>query len=221
MGKSTLAKIDAREFRKETGGYVIGHSPNGQIGESKDIAFYNRIDGLFGLGRGLRRHPEMMHFVTTGPAEDILSFADSLALAVRKSAHKREWRRFNEHRPAPKGLQAPPVLAVIDEGTSMRRHPSNLEIEQLERMLVNARHKHMSITWITQAPTSRQWVLLEQANRIRVFRYTHEYGANALRAAGIRKEIAYDLAQLDPFTYYAYDKGLNKGGRYEMLPRVT
>lgn len=219
MGKSTLAILEARDFQRETGGYVIGHSPNGQIGVAKDIKFYDKLDGFFGLQRGLRRHPELMHFLVTGNAEQILDFGERLAFTVRRSAHRSAGVRFRENRPAPKGLEAPPVLIVVDEGTSMKRHPSNEEIERLERLLVNARHKHLGLIWSTQAPSSRQWLLLEQSSKIRLFRYSHEWGANGLRAAGIDKDVALNqIKDLDRFEYFAKDKANLDVGEFRLLP---
>lgn len=218
MGKSTLAIMEARRFQKETGGYVIGHSPNGQIGQVRDVKFYDRIDGWFGLQRGLRRRPEMMHFLTTGNAEQILDFADGLAFATRKAAHRREGVKFRENRPAPKGLKAPPVMVVIDEGTSLKRNPTNEELERLERRLVNARHNHLGLIWSTQAPNSRQWLLLEQSSKIRLFRYSHEWGANGLRAAGIEKDVALNqIKNLDRFEYFAMDKANLDEGEFRVL----
>lgn len=216
-GKSTLAKIDAREFQREHGGYVIGHSPNGQIGESPDIEFH---DDLRRLARGIRRHPEKMHFVVQGPAEDVIDYGERLAARVRKSAFERAhpFKRFREHRPAPPGLKAPPVLVVIDEGVSMKRHPSQDELAELERLLTSARHKHFALTWITQAPTARQWVLLEQASGLRAFRYTHEWGQNGIRAAGIPKDVAQGLRDLPRFSYFEIDKQTPEKARYRMLP---
>ncbi len=216
MGKSTLAKMDAREFQRETGGYVIGHSPNGQIGAADDIAFY---DSLEKLSRGLRKHPGKMHFLAKGAAEPVIHYADSLALAIRRSAHRRQWKRFREHRPAPPGMMAPPVLVIIDEGASMKRHPNNEELEHLERFLTSARHKHVALSWSIQAPSARQWVLLEQANRFRVFRYTHEWGANAIRAAGIPKEVVDELRDLPRFVYYHQDKADTGSGSFRVLPK--
>jgi hypothetical protein len=226
MGKSTLTKIDAREFQRQTGGYVIGHSPNGQIGNEPDIKFYDKLEGWNGLVKGMAREPHLIHIMTRGVAEPLIDFADSLSLAIRKKAFSRVmqgrniwFKRFNDARPAEKGTEAPPILVVIDEGTSMKRHPSNAEIERLERFLVNSRHKHVALTWSIQSPTKRQWILLEQANRFRIFRYTHEYGANSIRAAGIPTEVAlYELHDLPRFAYFSLDKGSDKGGSFKVLP---
>lgn len=230
MGKSTLLKLDTRAFQREAGGYVIGHSPRGQIGDERDIQFYDSLDGWRGLVKGLFRRPDKIHILTQGPVEDMFALAENLSLAIRKKAFESRrdelerageldgWPRFNPNRPALRGTMAPPVLLLVDEGTAMKRHPSNAEIERLERFLVNARHNHIGFTWSIQSPTNRQWVILEQANRFRIFRYTHQYGATGLMAAGIPKEVAYSVNDLPAFTYYRHDKGLNRLGKYEILP---
>lgn len=217
MGKSTLARLDAAEFQRALGGYVVGHSPNGQIGAHPSIAFH---DDLKHLARGLRRHPEQQHFVTRGAPEDVIDFADRLALGVRKRAFKRAHPllRWREDRPMPPGIAAPPVLVVIDEGVSMRRNPTQVELAELERFLTSARHKHVSITWLSQAPSARQWVLMEQANRLRVFRYVHEWGGNAIRASGIPKDVIPILRDLPRFSYYAKDKAQRGDGSFHLLP---
>lgn len=226
MGKSTLTKLDAREFQRQTGGYVIGHSPNGQIGNEPDIKFYDRLDGWRGLVKGMARDPQLIHIMTRGVAEPLIDFAESLSLKIRHNAFKQVARErnlwfktFNDARPAEKGTKAPPILVIVDEGTSMKRHPSNAEVERLERFLVNSRHKHVALTWSIQSPTKRQWILLEQANRFRIFRYTHEYGANSIRAAGIPKEVALnELHDLPRFAYFELNKGEDTGGRFKTLP---
>lgn len=217
VGKSTLAKIDAREFQNDTGGYVIGHSPNGQIGPDSDIEFHSDMEKL---QRALKRRPGVMQIMTRGSPEEVLAYGDALALAIRRKAFRREYplTKWREDRPAPIGLAAPPVLVLIDEGVAMKRHPSQDELSQLERLLTSARHKHLAVTWQSQAPTARQWVLAEQANRIRVFRYVHEWGANAIRAAGIPREVIPSLRELPKFLYFEFDKLNPELARYRALP---
>lgn len=227
MGKSTfLSKVDIPQFRRETGGYVIGHSTNGQIGADPGrIEFH---DDLRQLSRGIRKHPGRAHFVARGKPEDVLHHALAMSLSVRKRAHERyraeAFRRgelvpkFRPDRPAPKGLMAPPVLVVIDEGMAMRRNPSQRELQELEELLTSARHSHVAVTWSSQSPSLRQWVLLEQANRQRVFRYTHEYGANALRAGGVHKDVIPALRDLPRFSYYAFDKINPQAAGFHLLP---
>lgn len=228
MGKSTfLSKVDIPAFQRETGGYVIGHSTNGQIGADPGrIEFH---DDLRHLSRvGLRKHPERAHFVTRGKPEDVLRFALTLSESIRKRAHNRlresafrEGRiipKFRNDRPAPKGLTAPPVLVVVDEGMAMRRNPTQAELQELEELLTSARHNHVAVTWSSQSPSLRQWVLLEQANRQRVFRYVHEYGANALRAGGVHKDVLPALRELPQFTYFAYDKRDPRAAGFHALP---
>lgn len=228
MGKSTfLSKVDIPDFRRETGGYVIGHSTNGQIGADPGrIEFH---DDLRQLSRGLRKHPERAHFVARGKPEDVLRYGLAMSLSVRKRAHERfraeRFRiasemvpKFRPDRPAPKGLLAPPVLVVIDEGMAMRRNPTQAELQELEELLTSARHNHVAVTWSSQSPSLRQWVLLEQSNRQRVFRYVHEYGANALRAGGVHKDVIPALRELPRFTYYRFDKIDPHGAGFAPLP---
>lgn len=205
MGKSTLIKHDFDAFRAETGGLIIGHSRNGQIGTEPDIVFHDDVERL---QRGLRRHPAKIHLVTKGPAEPVLAYAEALSLAIRKRAWKRAHplRPFNPHRPLDAGTLATPVMVLIDEGVAMKRHPSNEEMQRLEEMLTSARHMHLAVTWSIQTPTARQWILMEQGNRFRVFRYVHEWGGNALRAAGIPKEAVEEIRELPRFVYYHRDK---------------
>lgn len=226
MGKSTfIVKVDIPDFQREAGGYVVGHSPNGQIGADPTIQFH---DSLASLQKGMKKHPGRAHFVTRGAPEDVIAYGQALALSIRKRYHERfaaaEFRRgryvnkFRPDRPAPKGLEAPPVLIVIDEGMMMDANPSPGELKRLQVTLTSARHNHTAITWSSQAPTARQWVLLEQSNRLRIFRYTHEYGANALRAAGIHRDVIPALRDLPKFTYYRFDKQNPEDAGFVMLP---
>ncbi len=217
MGKSTFALLDARAFQRETGGYVIGHSPNGQIGLAPDVVLH---DDLKRLSKGLRRNPERIHIVVRGAPEDVIAYGERLALSIRKRAFERthKFEKFRADRPAPRGMLAPPVLMIVDEGVAMKRRPGDIDLADLERMLTSARHNHFAVTWSSQAPTSRQWVLLEQSNRLRVFRYTHEYGANALRAAGIHRDVVPVMRDLPRFSYYSFDKQAPESAHFTMLP---
>lgn len=227
-GKSYFAKWDAREFQRETGGFVVGHSPNGQIGADDDIAFH---DDLKSLSKGIRRFPEMMHFLVSeksGSAESTIDFADDLALALRKQAHERAGVRFNERRPSPSGLAAPPVLVVIDEGTHLKQKPERKsagrkdehrtqDLEELEKFLTSARHKHVALTWLIQAPTRRSWVFQEQSNRFRVFRYMHEWGLNAIRAAAVPQKYLEDIRTLPKQWFFLFDKDNPQGARFTTI----
>jgi hypothetical protein len=217
MGKSTLTMLDAREFQRTCGGYVIGHSPNGQIGAADDIEFHS---DLRRMARGLKRRPEKIHIVTAGPPEDVLRYGTTLCRAIKKRAFKKAHplKRYKEDRPAPRGLCAAPVLVIIDEGVAMRRNPTHPELAELERLLTSARHLHLALTWSSQAPTTRQWVLLEQASGLRVFRYTHQYGLTSLQAAGIPRDVVAQLPQLRRFWYYHFDKMRPTAGEFRQLP---
>lgn len=226
MGKSTYTLLDARAFQAETGGYVVGHSPNGQIGAARDVRFH---DSFRHLSRGLSKEPGRIHVMARGRPEDLIVWAESMALSIRKKAHQAlaarafrqgEWvPKFRADRPAPVGMLARPVLVLIDEGVAMKRHPTQEELADLERTLTSARHNHIAVTWSSQAPTSRQWVLLEQSNRLRVFRYTHEYGGNALRAAGVHRDVVPVLRDLPRFSYFSYDKQNPEAAHFAFLPK--
>jgi hypothetical protein len=214
-GKSTYAIHDAREFRNATGAIVIGHSPNGQIGAQTDIVFH---DSLRSLDTGKTRSPEKMHFIASGASpEEVIAFGRSLSLIMRRAAVTNAGHRFQPNRPAPPGIFARPVLIVVDEGTHLAKRvqfasrTAALEAkrdsdEEMEQFLTSARHEHIAFTMLIQAPTRRSWIFQEQSNRFRVFRYTHEWGSNALRAAGIPKEELDSVRSLERFHYLAWDK---------------
>jgi hypothetical protein len=215
VGKSTWTKLDARAFQRETGGFVVGHSPRGYIGADADVKMHNTVAKMT---RGLRREPGYIHIVTDDPPELVIEFGRGLALASRKRAHRDANVKFRENRPAPPGLLAPPVLILIDEGTHLKRGMSSAEIEELQKFLTGARHEHVGMTLLSQAPTTRSWTFQEQANRFRVFRYLHEWGLNAMRAAAIPQEHLQAIRDLPKFRYFRFDKDAPHAARFEKLP---
>lgn len=214
-GKSTWAALDARVFQRETGGFVIAHSPRGQIGAAPDVKFHNTVRRA---ARGMKWDPGSIHVVTDDAPEDVLDFARDLAFASRKRAHRDAGKRWRDNRPAPPGLVAPPVLAIIDEGTALRRGMSNSEIEELQRFLTSARHEHVAVTMLSQAPTARSWTFQEQASRFRIFRYIHEWGLNAIRAAAVPKEHLEAIRAQPRFSYFRLDKAAPERAHFEILP---
>ena len=193
-GKSTMAYLDALDAQADHGAYVIGHSPSGAIGARPGVEFH---DGIKALDKGLRRDPQNMHIIASGASpEEVIEYARQLAAASRRKAIEDAGYRFQDHRPPPEGVAATPVHLVIDEGTHVEKYPSKKLKDpgtkftvktdaRMEQFLTNARHEHVSVTWLTQAPTARTWTLFEQSNIFYVFRYSHQWGMNALRAAGI------------------------------------
>lgn len=227
MGKSLFAKADARAFQFECGGYVIGHSPKGYIGADPDVSFY---DSIRALDRGLRRHPERLHFIASGASpENVIDYGRLLAEQSVRSAHRREGIRYLPNRPPPRGLLATPVLIIIDEGTHSDQRkefrkqdpdPKTVAIDkQLERFLTGARHEHVALTWLIQAPTRRSWLYQEQANRFRVFRYLHEWGANAIRAAtSIDSATVERIRTLPRFHHFVFDKEEPQRAHFASIP---
>jgi hypothetical protein len=202
-GKSTWALREARRFQLATGGYVIGHSPNGQIGRASDVEFSRDVETL---ARRLARHPEKIHVVTTGAPEDVLDYGRAMARALRERAVKKagHWR-FDPHSPAPPGVMAPPVLVIYDEGIAMQENPSREESMEFQRFLTSTRHEHMAFMFLNQAPSKRAWMIAEQSRRVIMFRYLHEWGANSIRAAGIPQETVLKLKTLPRFEYLYFD----------------
>lgn len=227
VGKSTKALLDADDFRRRTGGYIIGHSPNGQIGFRDDIQFH---DSLKSLAKGLRKFPTMKHFIASGASpEDVIDYARLLSVSLRKQGHKLAKVPFHPHRPAPAGTKATPILVIIDEGTHLDTTDrvkraedggpaSTRETKELEKFLTSARHEHIALTWLIQAPTSRSWRFMEQSNRFFVFRYVHEWGGNALRAAGLPQDEVVKVRTLAKYTYLRWFKDDPTNISYLKLP---
>jgi len=225
-GKSTRAIYQARNLRRQMGSYIIGHSPAGAIGHWPDVMFH---DSLKSLENGLAKKPMFMHFIASGPSpEEVMQFGRAMALEIRKRAIKDAGFKFQANRPPPPGVFAPPVHIVIDEGTHLEKNPQHRDKTpgkfrlvtdaQLEQFLTNLRHEHVTMSWLIQAPTRRNWVYMEQANRFNVFRYVHEWGHNAIRAAGIPKEVIAQIKALPDFRYYSWDKDDPNGGKFVTLP---
>lgn len=226
-GKSTLAKLMGANFQRSYGGFVIGHSPNGQVGWDPRIEFH---DSLRSLEKGVRKRPELMHFIASGATpEDVIDFARVLSKELRRQGHKAAGHPFRENRPAPKGTMAAPVLVIIDEGTHtdsskrLRKDDktppgSTADVKELEKFLTSARHENVGMIYLIQAPTARTWAYMEQSSMFRIFRYVHEWGLNAVRAAAIPKEVLQRIREMPNFTYYQYDKRSPETAGFRKLP---
>lgn len=215
VGKSTWAMLDARAFQRETGGVVLVHSPRGQVGRASDVRMHDTTAKAM---KALRWDPGSIHVVTDDSPESVVDATRDLALAFRRRAHKDAGEKFRENRPAPLGLKAPPALAIIDEGTHLKRGMTNGEIEDLQKFLTSARHEHVAVTLLSQAPSARSWTYQEQASRFRVFRYMHEWGLNSIRAAAVPKDAIDRIRDLPKFKYFRLDKDAPDRARFELLP---
>ena len=208
-GKSTWVLREARHFQRTTGGYVIGHSPNGQIGAFPDVEFSRDVREL---SSRIRRRPEKIHIVTTGSPEDVLEYGRAMALSIRARAVKQHFKdqgkmfaRFKPDEPAPRGVMAPPTLVIYDEGIAMQENPSREESMDFQKFLTSTRHEHMAFYFLNQAPSKRAWMIAEQSRRVICFRYLHEWGANSIRAAGVPQETVKSLRELPRFEYLVFD----------------
>lgn len=201
-GKSTWVLREARLFQRTTGGYVVGHSPNGQIGSAPDVVFSRDTRELTAR---LHRDPGKIHIVTTGAPEEVLAYARSLARAIRKKAVKKAGHRFDPDRPAPAGVLAAPVLVIYDEGIAMADVVSREDSMDFQKFLTSTRHEHMAFYFLNQAPSKRAWMISEQSRRVILFRYLHEWGANSIRAAGFPQDVVMSARELPRFQYYVFD----------------
>jgi len=235
-GKSTLAKLDAEEFRRETGGWVVGHSPNGQIGYAgpATIEFH---DSIRALDDALRKRPANHHYLASGGSpEQVIDYARALSLVEREQAHKRIKAKFHPHRPPNPSALATPILVVVDEGTHAKAHNKGYggrvvrdrqeaeralgveTKEELEKFLTGARHENVALTFLIQEPTARGWIYASQTNRLRCFRYEHQWGLNAVRAAGAPQEAIERIQSLPDFEYFSKDKRAPENAGFRKLP---
>ncbi len=220
-GKSTWLKRFAREFLRRTGGFVIGHSPKGQIGADKDVIF---ADSIKELDANLQRYPSRLHFVTVGRPEDVIEYGRAMSRRLRERAVKHGpgrtgfaklfGRKFHPNRPAPPGTPCPPVLILIDEGIEMQEAPTREEATQLQTFLTAARHEHVGFVFSIQAPSKRAWMITEQARVVVCFRYMHEWGFNSIRAGGVPMHVIERVKALPRFEYLYFDKDVIPA-RYE------
>jgi hypothetical protein len=201
-GKSTWVLLNARRFQRETDGYALGHSPNGQVGAAPDVEFSRDVEEL---SAKLRRRPEKIHIVTGGAPEDVLAYGRALAHSLRAQATKKAGHRFRPDTPAPPGVKARPVMVIYDEGIAMVDNPSRDDSMEFQKFLTSTRHEHMSFVFSNQAPSKRAWMIAEQSRKLVIFRYRHEWGFNSIRAGGIPQEMLGRIRSLPRFHYYYFD----------------
>lgn len=212
MGKTTWQEHRAWTLQRQSGGYVIGHSLGARLtrklpdelgGALLPIVYYTTLDKL---ERGLRRHPAKWHILAPplavdgnevsasqalATADELLKFATRLSNAVRKAAWNKVypfkvWGPNVEY----KGVHAPPVIVIIDEGIAIdSAGPSRKdENKWFLQFLYSLRHYHIALLYAIQDSTARSWRVLEQATRIFVFAIRHEWALNCMRAAGATLE---------------------------------
>jgi hypothetical protein len=217
VGKSEYLIRDANEFRREArGGYIIGHSPGARLPSTlhdgtPGVGKRNWHDSIKSLERGLSRDPNGIHIVTTGDPEDVIDFGRGLSKALRRKAIERagwvagpNWE--NRPLPDPK-IEAEPVLVLVDEGVALKEMFSKEDLKRWKVLLTGLRHENLAITWGIQSPTAKNWVLIEQSNRLVAFNYQHEWGLNAVRAWGVPQEDLQTIRNLQPFHRRIYRPG--------------
>lgn len=237
-GKSTWQCHRAYELREEAGGaYVIGHSLGARMpeklppelgGHELPITYYQTIAKL---DRGLRRHPERWHIlappkdaidgVEPETADDLLRYVDRLAVALRRSAWRKEhpFRFWNEQRKTI-GLRSPPIIVLIDEGIAVEAASTGGKSRGKDRwflqMIYSLRHDHVALLYSVQEPSSRSWRVLEAATVICVFRVRHRWALGALEAAGASREETDKIKNLPPYkhvTLYGNELDMKSGAK--------
>ena len=210
-GKSTFMVMLSHELRTHYGGYFIGHSPGARLptklpdGKDSLISWH---DSIKGMERGLQRTPERIHIMVDGDPEEVVEYGRAIAHATRKRAVEKAGFRFRDNRPVPPGVMAEPTFVLIDEGVLIDdAQKGNIRKvdKEWERFLTGARHEHVGLLWGIQRPTSKNWALTEQATQIHVFHYSHEWGLNSLRAAGVPREEIAKISSLPKYQHVTYN----------------
>lgn len=215
-GKSTYQCVRAYEASREWGSaYVIGHSFGQRLPEKLPDVYYRgpRLPivyhpSLDKLNRGLHKDPSKWHILAPpsgaearaagvdmharDTADDLLQYAEDLSLAIRKQAWWRAnpWRLYMPRSVRFLGLQAPPVIVLIDEGVAVAAAKGGADKradtrhDWFQEYLFSLRHNHIALFYAIQNPSSRSWKLLEQATALHCFKLQHEWALNEIRAAG-------------------------------------
>ncbi len=214
MGKSTFECARAWQLASQFGGaYVIGHSLGSRMpawlpkelgGHLLPIKYHTTIKKL---EWGLRWNPNQWHILapqtqTTskrGPqetADDLLRFSLDLSLSIRKQA----WRRANPWNIFPwnwwtptvnyLGLECVPIIVIVDEGIAVdSAGPSRKDDNRwFLEYLYSLRHNHIALLWSLQDISARSWRIADQATAVHAFAIKHQWGINALQAAGATDE---------------------------------
>jgi len=234
MGKSTYQAVRAWEAQREYGSaYVIGHSLGMRMPERLPASYYGGPTlpiryhhTIKSLDAGLRKRPSDWHILAPpsgaearasgvdpderDTADGLLKYAEDLSLAVRKQAWWREhpWALTLPRRGVRYlGLQAPPVIVVIDEGVAVQAAKSGADKRADKRhdwfaeYLFGLRHNHIALFYAIQNPSARTWKLIEQSTAIHCFKLKHEWALNEVRAAGASPQEIEQIARLEKFDF--------------------
>lgn len=234
-GKSTHQVMRAYELQRQfAGAYVIGHSigqrlptrlPPGMYGGVELPITYHR--SVIDLERGLRKAPQRWHIIAPplaqedrtpdrpkSSADDLLKFSIGLSHALRVQA----WHRAHPLRFLPKngasftGLQVPPVIVILDEGVAVQaaaagERSKGEKADWFNEYLISLRHLHIALLYAVQGATMRSWHILEQASAIHCFQVAHQWGLNAIQAAGASPEQVEQIRTLPKYHHVTISVG--------------
>lgn len=223
MGKTTLQEQLALALQRESGAYVIGHSLGARLarhlpkelgGDTIPLKYYPSISKL---ESGLRWHPARWHILAPPlegdgnrykgereSADDLLKFALRLSTRLKKQAWEKKhfprlWNPYVDY----DGVHCRPVIVIIDEGIAVESAGQSRKEDNrwFLEFLYSLRHNHIALFYSIQDGTARSWRLLEQATEIRVFRVTHQWALDALRAAGATEEELHRIRTQGRYSY--------------------
>lgn len=209
-GKSTLLVERAMDLAHMAGGaYMVGHSLGARLpvrlpdGTEPPISYHKDVAGV---EKGVRSDAARMHVAVSGPADDVIQLGRRLSLEIRERAWKELHGRLSPYSLERRmdGIPAVPVIVAIDEGVAIEG-AGKKDVEQWFREWVySLRHEHTALLYSIQSPTGRNWLLLEQATTVHVFRIRHEWALNALRAAGAPPELIAAAPKLPKYKHLSF-----------------
>ena len=231
MGKSTHQCVRALELQIDSGGaYVIGHSIGGRLpsrlpaeygGHELPITYHETIDAL---SRGLRRRPERWHILAPSlrldkqaaheTADDLIKFVIQFSRSIRERSWNKAhpfglpgarlgWRDNVSH----EGVQAPPVVLIIDEGIAIEAAGPSRKTDNrwFLQFLYSLRHYHIALLYAIQDASARSWRILEQATKLFVFSVRHQWALQSIQAAGATPEQIDEIRALRKYQFVELD----------------
>lgn len=208
-GKSTwLLELAARQQNKY-GCILLCHSPGGLLPIDRSPIPVVSVPDMKGVERAMRRQPDHLIMLTRDEPETLRDYAIDVSASIKKDAMRRHGVRVKRGTDVavPPGVQATPILLLLDEGTSTRtRRGSGKITAEWEEFLARMRHWHIGLVYGNQRPSSMAYAFAELSTHIHAFRYEHRWGLDALRAAGMPPDMVKKVPTLQKFQRVSYSR---------------
>lgn len=180
IGTVGCGKTEAAVFRllelQKIPVYVIAFDPDGNIPEELHDGTetgVSRHETIEECKIGVRDEPACIHSIEGESFEDVLAYAEALALASLARYGTRE----NSGDPI-KGI---PVVLYIDEGVLVDDADSHRIGDELKKFIARRRHKHVGLIYTIQDPTWIHKSILTLATRNHFFLIEGDDQLNFLR----------------------------------------